>query len=89
MEPEAKWITERAKTTQNGHFRNYHPPDHRPRQLHQRQDLIDAMCSFIDGWNDRCQLFTWTKDPDRILAKAQRSTETNKDSSRNGISYPF
>ena len=27
---------------------------------------------FIDGWNERCEPFTWTKDADTILAKAQR-----------------
>ena len=24
---------------------------------------------FCDGWNQRCQPFTWTKDADQILAK--------------------
>jgi hypothetical protein len=28
--------------------------------------------TFIDGWNDRCEPFTWTKDADTILAKANR-----------------
>ena len=25
------------------------------------QDLITAIENFIDGWNDRCHPFTWTK----------------------------
>jgi len=37
-------------------------------------DLIDAIRAFIDGWNDRCQPFVWTKDADTILAKAHRKT---------------
>jgi len=35
-------------------------------------DLIAAIRAFIDGWNERCQPFSWTKDADTILAKAQR-----------------
>src|SRR4051812_1804676 len=33
-------------------------------------DLIAAIERFIDAWNDRCAPFTWTKDPDTIIAKA-------------------
>ena len=40
------------------------------------QDLIDTIRRFIDSYNDRCQPFTWTKDADTILAKAQRSRKT-------------
>ncbi len=36
------------------------------------QDLKNAIRTFIDGWNDRCQPFVWTKDADTILAKAKR-----------------
>jgi hypothetical protein len=36
------------------------------------KDLIAAIEIFIDSWNERCQPFTWTKDADTILAKAQR-----------------
>jgi transposase len=43
------------------------------------RELVDAIGRFIDAWNDRCEPFTWTKDPDTILAKAQRSPKT-KDS---------
>ncbi len=28
--------------------------------------------AFINGWNDRCQPFVWTKTPDEILNKADR-----------------
>jgi len=42
-------------------------------------DLIAAIETYIDAWNDRCQPFTWTKDADTILAKAvhpkQRKTQ--------------
>jgi hypothetical protein len=43
------------------------------------RELVDAIGRFIDGWNERCEPFVWTKDADTILAKAQRSTKT-KDS---------
>ncbi len=34
------------------------------------KDLVAAIETFIDAWNERCQPFTWTKDADTILAKA-------------------
>jgi transposase len=36
------------------------------------RELIEAITKFIDGWNDRCQPFIWTKDADTIIAKAHR-----------------
>jgi transposase len=33
-------------------------------------ELIAKIGAFIDGWNDRCQPFTWTKPADEILAHA-------------------
>ena len=33
-------------------------------------DLIAAIERFITAWNDRCAPFTWTKDPDTVIAKA-------------------
>jgi transposase len=33
-------------------------------------DLIRAIRAFIDGYNERCQPFRWTKTADQILAKA-------------------
>jgi transposase len=36
------------------------------------RDLISAITAFIDGWNERCEPFTWTKDADTIIAKAHR-----------------
>jgi hypothetical protein len=35
-------------------------------------DLIEAITGFIDGWNERCRPFVWTKDADTIIAKAHR-----------------
>jgi transposase len=43
------------------------------------KDLIAAIETYIDAWNERCQPFTWTKTPDEILTKAtggQRSSFT-------------
>jgi hypothetical protein len=34
------------------------------------KDLIAAIETFIDGWNDRCQPFVWTKTADEILTKS-------------------
>ena len=43
-------------------------------------DLIEAIEHFITAWNDRCRPFTWTKDPDTVIAKAtdprRRKTQT-------------
>ena len=36
-------------------------------------DLIAAIERFIAAWNDRCRPFTWTKDPDTVIAKATDS----------------
>jgi transposase len=35
--------------------------------------LIAAIQRFIAAWNDRCRPFTWTKDPDTVIAKATDS----------------
>jgi transposase len=43
------------------------------------KDLIAAIEAFIDGWNDRCHPFVWTKTADNVLKKAtggQRSSFT-------------
>jgi hypothetical protein len=43
------------------------------------KNLIAAIESHIDGWNERCQPFTWTKTADETLTKAtagQRSSFT-------------
>jgi transposase len=38
------------------------------------RELTDAITQFIDGWNERCQPFTWTKDADTIITKAHRQS---------------
>jgi transposase len=38
------------------------------------RDLITKIRVFINGWNDRCHPFTWTKTADDILAKADHRT---------------
>src|SRR3954454_659701 len=46
-------------------------------------DLIAAIERFITAWNDRCRPFTWTKDPDIVIAKAtdprKRKTSSTSD----------
>lgn len=32
-------------------------------------DLTDAIDRFCRSWNEHCQLFTWTRSADEILAK--------------------
>ncbi len=32
------------------------------------KDLIGAIETYIDAWNERCRPFTWTKVADRIIA---------------------
>jgi hypothetical protein len=34
------------------------------------KDLINTIRTFIDGWNDRCQPFTWIKTAEEILEHA-------------------
>jgi transposase len=41
------------------------------------KDLIAKIGQFIDGWNDRCQPFAWTKPADELLAKIKRK-ETSR-----------
>jgi transposase len=38
------------------------------------KDLNRKIRQFINGWNDRCHPFVWTKTPEQILAKANRLT---------------
>ena len=41
------------------------------------KDLIAAIEGFIDGWNERCHPFVWTKTADQILTKAHRKQTSN------------
>jgi len=41
------------------------------------KDLIGAIETFIDGWNDRCEPFKWTKDADDILTRAKDRKQTS------------
>ena len=38
------------------------------------RDLKRAIRTYIDGWNDRCQPFIWTKDADTILTRTRHPT---------------
>ena len=40
-------------------------------------DLITAIETFINGWNDRCHPFTWTKTADEILSKCRPGKRTS------------
>ena len=53
--------------------RDHRTPGHPPRQLRLSvTDLNRRIRAFIDGWNDRCHPFVWTKTAEQILAKADR-----------------
>ena len=41
------------------------------------KDLIAAIETFIDGWNNRCHPFVWTKTADHILTKATGGQRTS------------
>ena len=41
------------------------------------RDLIGAIRRFIDGWNDRCHPFVWTKTPDQILSHVRQRQTTS------------
>jgi transposase len=41
------------------------------------KDLNAKIRAFIDGWNNRCHPFIWTKTADEILEKANRKTTSN------------
>ena len=45
--------------------------------FHSVPDLKAATRAFIDGWNNRCEPFIWTKDAETILAKAKRKSTSN------------
>ena len=41
------------------------------------KDLVGAIRRFIDGWNDRCHPFIWTKAPDEVLSGARPRQRTS------------
>jgi transposase len=41
------------------------------------KDLVGAIRRFIDGWNDRCHPFVWTKTPDEVLTHARPRKRTS------------
>ncbi|MBS5746172.1 MAG: IS630 family transposase, partial [Propionibacterium sp.] len=41
------------------------------------KDLNQKIRAFVNGWNDRCHPFVWTKTADEILTTANRSATSN------------
>jgi hypothetical protein len=41
------------------------------------KQLVTAISTFIDGWNDRSHPFTWTKTADEILTHATRKRDSD------------
>jgi len=41
------------------------------------KDLVGAIRRFIDGWNERCHPFVWTKAPDEVLSRARPRQRTS------------
>jgi transposase len=46
---------------------------------HSVKDLNAKIRQFIDGWNDRCHPFVWTKTAEHILKTANRNRQTTSD----------
>ena len=44
---------------------------------HDVPELIAAIETFIEGYNERAQPFVWTKTPEDILAKASEQQPTS------------
>jgi transposase len=40
-------------------------------------DLTDAIRTYIDGWNQRCQPFAWTKPADELVARTASGQRTS------------
>jgi hypothetical protein len=40
-------------------------------------ELVAAIRAFIDGWNERCHPFAWTKTADQILPGATRQPSSD------------
>jgi hypothetical protein len=40
-------------------------------------DLTAKVAQLVDGWNDRCQSFEWTKLADELLAKIKKRKESS------------
>lgn len=43
------------------------------------REITEAIRTFIDGWNDRCVPFVWTKTADDILEVANRKAPSETD----------
>jgi hypothetical protein len=41
------------------------------------RELVTAIRAFIEGWNERCHPFTWTKTADEILPHATRKRDSD------------
>ncbi len=41
------------------------------------RDLVGAIRRFIDGWNERCHPFVWTKTPEEVLMHARKRQPTS------------
>ena len=57
-----------------GVLRDHHPPGHPPRLVRQRPELVAAIRTFIDGWNERCHPFVVDQDRRRDPAPRHPST---------------
>lgn len=41
------------------------------------KDLVTAIETFIDGWNERCEPFVWTKTADEVVSNAVPHKKTS------------
>ena len=73
LHPDLRVVAEHSRNL----LRDDHPPSIRRGSYTSAKDLIAAIEAYIDGWNERCQPFAWTKTADQILTKAQRKKTSN------------
>ena len=58
-------------------LRDHHPAGDPARHFTSVTDLVAAIGTFIDGWNERCQPFVWTKTADETLAHSKPRKRTS------------
>jgi hypothetical protein len=56
---------------------NYHTHKHAEIDAWLAKNPRATIHAFIDGWNDRCHPFTWTKTADEILPHAIRKQDSD------------
>jgi hypothetical protein len=56
---------------------DHHPPGHRRGSFGSVKELVAAIGRFIDGWNERCRPFVWTRTADELLDHCRPGQRTS------------